>query len=244
MARKSNARTNTGNAVTEARFSDGLMNTAPVSYSVADTTIIAMQLYHNPDRRPADDGPWNNEADKVAWVDEETGLGCIMLRQKDGTISGYVGVGPEHPLFGYEADAVPVGVSTTVHGGVTYGKACEVNRFARKAWGKPREERYTVCHTTYVRAVQEYRTVQTTDDEFHEDLWWLGFDTAHPGDLVPNARHGEGRKGDVYRDQSFVYANCMELARKLKSLIQSDPGDDEGADGQRILSPPFEMGGE
>ncbi|WP_197459699.1 hypothetical protein, partial [Erythrobacter sp. HI0074] len=33
-------------------------------------------------------------------------------------------------------------------------------------------------------------------------------------------RYGEGRKGDVYRDQSFVYANCIELARKLKSLIE------------------------
>ena len=244
MAKKSNARTKPGKAVSEAALPDGLMNAAPVAYPVADTTITALQLYHNPDRRPSDDGPWNDEADKVAWVDEETGLGCIMLRQKDGTISGYVSVGPEHPMFGYEADAVPVGVSTSVHGGITYGKACEVNRFAREAWGKPRKERYTVCHTTYVRTVQDYRTVQTTKDEFHEDLWWLGFDTAHPGDLVPNARYGEGRKGDVYRDQSFVYSNCVELARKLKSLVQSDPGDDGGADGRRTLPPPSDKGGE
>lgn len=244
MARKSNARSNTGKAIAEAALPDGLMNAAPVAYPVADTTITALQLYHNPDRRPADDGPWNNEADKVAWVDEETGLGCIMLRQKDGTISGYVGVGPEHPLFGFEADAVPVGVSTTVHGGVTYGKACEVNRFAREAWGKPRKERYTVCHTTYVRTIQDYRTVQTTKDEFHEDLWWLGFDTAHPGDLVPNARYDKRRKGDVYRDQSFVYSNCVELARALKSLMQTGPGDHEGGAAGRALPSPSEKGGE
>ena len=61
--------------------------------------------------------------------------------------------------------------------------------------------------------------VQTTEDEFHEDLWWLGFDTRHPGDLVRNNRYDEGRRGDVYRGQSFVYTNCIELARKLKTLI-------------------------
>ena len=170
--------------------------------------------------------------------------GCIMLRQKNGTISGYVGVSPEHPLFGFEADAVPVGVSNTVHGGVTYGKACEVNRFERKASGKPRKERYTVCHTTWVRTVQHYRTVQTTEDEFHEDLWWLGFDTDHPGDLVPGGRYGEGRKGDVYRDQSFVYANCIELARKLKSLIEKGSDRDTPTREPLGLPAPTERHGE
>ena len=155
-----------------------------------------------------------------------------------------MGVGPEHPLFGFEPDAVPVGVSNTVHGGVTYGEACEVNRFELQAHGKPRQERYTVCHTTWVRTVQDYRTVQTTEDEFHEDLWWLGFDTDHPGDLVPNGRYGESRKGDVYRDQSFVYANCIELARKLKSLIEDGQAGDTPTREPRGLPAPTERHGE
>ena len=148
MARKPARRNAASKQVAKATLPDGLMNAAPVPYPVADTSFTALQVYHNPDRRPSGDGPWNNEADKVSWIDNETGLGCIMLRQKNGTISGYVGVSPEHPLFGFEADAVPVSVSNTVHGGVTYGKACEVNRFERQAHGKPRRERYTVCHTT------------------------------------------------------------------------------------------------
>lgn len=209
-----------GSDVVKSELPDGLLNSQPVAYPVADITITALQIYHNPDRKPHENGPWNNEADKVAWVDAETGLGCIMLRQQDGTISGYVSVPPHHPLFGYQADAVPVAISSTVHGGLTYGKACEVNRFDRKAWGKPREERYTVCHVTHVRLVQKYRTVQTTEDEFHEDLWWFGFDTSHPGDLVPKSRN-ERHKGDVYRDQAFVYANCIALARKLKSVLDA-----------------------
>lgn len=243
MAKKPTQRKTAGKQIAKAVLPDGLVNAAPVAYPLAGTSITALQVYHNPDRRPSGDGPWNNEADKVAWVDAETGLGCIMLRQKNGTISGYVGIGPEHPLFGFEADAVSVAVSNVVHGGLTYGKACEVNRFARVAWGKPRKERYTVCHTTRVRTVQDYRTVQTTEDEFHEDLWWLGFDTDHPGDLVPNSRYGEGRKDDVYRDQSFVYSNCIELARRLKSLIGDDPDRDAIAREPLGLPPPTKDGG-
>lgn len=222
----------------DASLPDGLINEAPVTYRVADTSITALQIYHNPDRRPDGDGPWNNEADKVAWTDAETGLACIMLRQENGTISGYVGVGPDHPLFGFNADAVPLGVSQAVHGGVTYGKPCEVNRFADVPWGKPRKERYTVCHVSRVRIVQDYRTVQATENEFdHEDLWWLGFDTNHPGDLIPGKRR-DGRKGDVYRNQAFVYENCIKLARKLASLVEPAPVHQDANLPQHRLPPP------
>ncbi|MEE4209563.1 MAG: hypothetical protein V2I43_09885 [Parvularcula sp.] len=221
MPKRPTKRTRKGSDVVKSELPDGLLNAEPVAYPVADITITALQIYHNPERKPDGEGPWRHEADKIAWIDADTGLGCIMLRQENGTISGYVSVPPHHPLFGYQADAVPVAISNTVHGGVTYGKACEVNRFARKAWGEPRKERYTVCHVTHVRMVQDYRTVQTTEDEFHEDLWWFGFDTSHPGDLVPKGRK-ERRKGDVYRDQTFVYANCTTLARKLKSVLDAE----------------------
>lgn len=212
------------NLIAKSELPAGLINAEPVAYRIADTTITALQIYHNPDRKPWRDGPWTDEADKVAWVDSETGLGCIMLRQENGTISGYVGVSPEHPLFGFQADAVPLDISNVVHGGVTYAKACEVNRFARVAWGEPSKERYTVCHVTRVRLVQEYRTVQTTEDEFHEDLWWFGFDTSHPGDFVPDQAR-ERRSGDVYRDQAFVYENCVALAHKLRSMMCGDAPD-------------------
>ena len=239
MAKKLSPRGFKGRQVTEADLPDGLVNLAPVPYPVARTTITALQIYHNPERRPSGEGPWNDEADKVSWVDEETGLGCIMLRQTDGTISGYVGVGPDHPLFGYEADAVPVGISGTVHGGVTYGRECEVNRFERRAHGKPRQERYTVCHTTFVRTIQEYRTVRTTENDFdHEDLWWFGFDTSHPGDLVPKARHIDRHDGDVYRDQGFVYTNCIALAGKLKDLGEMTSDDTDEGSGPPLLAPP------
>lgn len=243
MTKRPTKRTAGAREVVKSSLPAGLINAAPISYPVGEISITAQQLYRNPDRRPSGDGPWNSEADKVAWVDEETGLGCIMLRQEDGTMSGYVGVGIGHPLFGFEADAIPVAIANIVHGGVTYSKACEVNRFARQAWGKPREERYTVCHVTRVRLVQEYRTVQTTEDEFHEDLWWLGFDTNHAGDLVPNDRANR-RSGDTYRDQSFVYENCIALARQLRAMLSAAPGSSESSTHPPRLLPPTDVTGE
>jgi|TARA_R100000049_G_C1957434_1_gene117840 hypothetical protein len=217
---------------------DGLMNAGPVSYPVAQTTITALQVYHNPERKPGEEGPWNDEADKVAWVDSGTGLGCIILRQKDGTLSGYVSVGLEHPLFGFDAAAVPLGISSQVHGGITYGRECEVNRTERRAKGKPRQERYTVCHVTRTRWVQDYENVQTTQDEFeHEDLWWLGFDTNHVGDLVPNDRYHTARRSDVYRDQAYVYENCVALAKRLKAVADRKAAS-RAADADQALPPP------
>lgn len=217
---------------------DGLMNAAPVSYPVAQTTITALQLYHNPERKPGEDGPWNDEADKVAWVDEGTGLGCIILRQEDGTLSGYVGIDPEHPLFGFDAAAVPLGVSSAVHGGITYGRECELNRTELRAKGNPRQERYTVCHVTRTRWVQDYEKVQTTQDEFeHADLWWLGFDTNHAGDLVPNDPYHTPRRSDVYRDQAYVYENCVALAKRLKEVADRKAAD-LAADSDQALPAP------
>ena len=213
-----------------------LMPQEPVSYPIAETSVTALQIFHNPERKPTEEGPWSDEADKVAWVDEETGLGCIILRQENGTLSGYVGVGTDHPLFGFESSAVPVGISNTVHGAITYGKACEVNRFAQQEHGEPRTERYTVCHVRMTRTVRNYRTVQTTKDEFeHEDLWWLGFDTDHPGDLVPKPGwKNKTKKSDVYRDQAYVYAQCIALARRLKGLV-AEPHDENHSSSQLLL---------
>lgn len=215
---------------------DGLVSEEPMAYPIAEASVTALQVYRNPDRRPRASGPWDGEADKIAWIDQATGLGCIILRQEDGTLSGYVGVGPEHPLFAFTEDALPVDIANAIHGGVTYARACEVNRFEQRKHGKPRAERYTVCHVTRVRYVQDYVTVQATQDEFHEDLWWFGFDTNHHGDLVPKPRPGRlDHKGSMYRDQDFVYAHVVELARQLKAADPMASGD--GTIPPRLPSP-------
>ncbi len=229
MARKPTKNRAVSKQLADPKLLEGLQSLTPIPYPVSDTSVTALQVWHNPDRWPSGDDPWNEEADKVAWVDEETGLGCIILRQENGTLSGYVGVGPDHPLFGFDADAVPLGISRGVHGGVTYGKECEVNRFAQEEYGDPRTERYTVCHTTITVVRRNYRTVQATKDEFeHQDRWWLGFDTNHIGDFVPKGFNRNNRKGDIYRDQAFVYEQCIAFAQRLKAISTADSDAERG----------------
>lgn len=59
------------------------------------------------DKSEWDRGPWDDEPDKVQWVDEVAGLDCLIVRNRGGALCGYVGVPGGHPLFG-------VGYSTEV----------------------------------------------------------------------------------------------------------------------------------
>ena len=59
-------------------------------------------------------GPWQQEPDKKQWLDEETGLPCLMRRGPSGALCGYVGIAKDHPYYGKEGYEIDV----EVHGGV------------------------------------------------------------------------------------------------------------------------------
>ena len=182
------------------------VSAAPVTYPIANTIVAATQLFEVPERHPDENGPWNDEADKIGWIDERTGRQCIILRQTDGTLSGYVAVGPDHPLFGYSEDAIPGCLEILVHGGLTYAQPCEENR----------PEAVSVCH---VSDAHHRRTQDVFDDK--DDLWWFGFDTNHKYDYVPQPLHSSPRKrsdSKAYRDQSYVYRECIKLAAQLQRI--------------------------
>lgn len=44
-------------------------------------------------------GPWVSEPDKVQWLDEASGLPCLIVRGPMGALCGYVGVPEGHPFF-------------------------------------------------------------------------------------------------------------------------------------------------
>ena len=49
--------------------------------------------------------------------------------------------------------------------------------------------------------------------------WWLGFDCAHHGDLVPQMLFFSARElGGTYRDFGFVKAQCEALAQQIKRV--------------------------
>lgn len=64
-------------------------------------------------------------------------------------------------------------------------------------------------------------TFAGTMDADPEGLWWLGFDCAHLGDLVPgHLRYGEPGVDEVYRDLDYVIQECAELAGQLSRPIR------------------------
>lgn len=69
-------------------------------------------------------GPWQQEPDKKQWLDEATGLPCLIVRHPEmGHLCGYVGVSKGHPWFekGYDD------VEASVHYGLTYAHHCAEN---------------------------------------------------------------------------------------------------------------------
>ena len=107
------------------------------------------------------EGPWVDEPDKVVWVDEVTGLDCMIHRNQAGALCGYVGVGPDHPWHGKSYSEVEATGQVDVHGTLTYSDKC--NEKATEANG--------ICH------------VPAPGRE--HNIWWLGFDCAHQMDVIP-----------------------------------------------------------
>lgn len=104
-------------------------------------------------------GQWCHEPDKVSWVDEATGLDCLIVRsQVMGALCGYVGLPPGHDLYGRYYDEIH---AIECHGGLTFSDRCQPTM--SPAVG--------VCHIP-----QDGRPV---------DVWWLGFDCGHAWDLCP-----------------------------------------------------------
>lgn len=72
------------------------------------------------DRSRWPSGPWDSEPDFKQWLDESTGLPCLIVRNRRGALCGYVGASVGHPYFekGYEE------CEARVHGGLTYADHC------------------------------------------------------------------------------------------------------------------------
>lgn len=186
-----------------------LLPTVATTHVVAARVILPDAAFKNRDRHPSADGPWAGEYDKLGWVDEATSLRCIILRQRNGSLSGYVAVPSDHPLYGFDKDAIPSGINLTVHGGLTYAAACEKNND---------DERISICHVSkFVRR----GTKNVFND--HEETWWLGFDTDLDCDLVPTLRHRSSAVVRTYRDQAYVYREIIRLAARLSEIATGVP---------------------
>lgn len=89
------------------------------------------QTYTTIDKTGWDEGPWTTEPDKAQWIDQATGLDCLIVRGPSGALCGYVGVPDTHPLHGisyggdgWEDESSPER-TLEVHGGLTYSASCQ-----------------------------------------------------------------------------------------------------------------------
>ena len=161
-----------------------------------------VEQYTTADKSAWARGPWDDEPDKVVWVDPATGLDCMAHRNGSGAWCGYVGVPAGHPAYGQDYDNVDV----DCHGGLTFAAGCQET-------GDPA---HGICHVP-----QEGRPAE---------VWWLGFDCAHFMDLMPALAAREKAVGvelthadlsTVYWHLDMVMAEVENLAAQLVAPAQS-----------------------
>jgi len=73
------------------------------------------------DRSRYSRGPWDDEPDRIYWVDDETKYPCLMKRNNSGVWCGYVAVNESHPLYGKDYS----GLDIEIHRGLTYAGYCD-----------------------------------------------------------------------------------------------------------------------
>ena len=149
------------------------------------------------DRSKWGKGEWDNEpSDKLVWVDKETELDCMMVRNHAGAWCGYVGVKPSHFLFGVDYNELSWGVFD-VHGGLTYSDACQGH----------------ICHTTE----DEDHVHWFGFDCFHN------CDQAPAGesDLLDILFRPKG-DGKSYCNQTFVIGQVTSLAKQIANYTKEE----------------------
>lgn len=147
-------------------------------------------------------GPWQDEPDKVHWIDPATDYDCLMVRGPSGAWCGYVAVTEGHAAFEMDYEKLDNlfpdgedGWSTlSVHGGLTFAGFCAESEDPSKG----------VCHVP-------------APGRPHR-VWWLGFDCAHAGDYAPGHRHYVDIRGEEYRDRAYVEDEVRSLARQLAEM--------------------------
>jgi hypothetical protein len=147
-------------------------------------------------------GAWHSEPDKAQWIDEATGLDCLIVRNHSGSLCGYVGVTEGHPLFAMPYNDYENMADFDVHGGLTFSGFCSPSN----------DESKGICH------------VPAPGRPDH--VWWLGFDCGHNGDIAPGfdahireimpfEKSSFSEPTDVYRTFTYVVDQVQGLARQL-----------------------------
>jgi hypothetical protein len=174
-----------------------------------------MQTWTTIDKSGWHRGEWDDEPDKAQWVDPDTGLDCLIVRQRSGGhLCGYVGVPPSHPYYGVDYSECSLPTPCTpedrwchdhspiynvdVHGDLTYAAACQLSD----------DPATGICHIP--------------EPGRPDDVWWLGFDCGHAWDASP-AYIGDPLRDSIdstYKWFGYVQGEVTRLAAQLAEVNQ------------------------
>ena len=171
------------------------------------------------------DRPWQNEPSGFTITAFDFPIRGV--RGPMGHWCGYVGVPPSHPLYGQEySDNVPC-PPEVMERPTDIDEVGVINlflaAFKHKEWGDGYAPMTLVFHVHG----------GLTWTGFHgdeRDFWWIGFDCAHAGDLIPDMfeRYPELDRGCVYRTMDYTKGECLHLAEQLAAYGQASEGNRNG----------------
>jgi|JI9StandDraft_1071089.scaffolds.fasta_scaffold07875_7 hypothetical protein len=149
------------------------------------------------------EGEWNDEPDRIQWVDEITGMDCLIKRSPVGALCGYVAVTPDHPAYGKDYDDVEV----IVHGGLTYAAPCDEDPHSG------------ICH---VSEEGDHAWWLGFDCAHSGDLApstkSILEELDHTFPTLGQSAVGLGGRVDEYRNIEYVRSQCVMLAVQLKGM--------------------------
>ena len=159
------------------------------------------------------------------WVDEETGLLCLIRKTELGSLCGYTGIDRTHPWAGKEygdcllPTAKPRGELESDRKPMFPDSDLTMSERMIESLSQK-----IICgeegfgHT--VESMIEVHGGVTFAGEWEEfgggDIWWFGFDCAHAWDLVPGLPEAFADHG-TYRDENFVVREIEAMAKQIKS---------------------------
>lgn len=209
------------------------------------TNATDVQEWSARDKTEWERGPWDHEPDKRQWVDAESNLDCLMVRNHGGAWCGYVGVPPKHPMYQQDYEKPNV----EVHGGLTFADFCHEpsreeydRRLANIPQWEAEAKRFPIGDSA--RALAHIRTYEhdyegwcayyTRTHICHVPLpgrpakvWWFGFDCAHAGDKMDMAWRAMMEKHDpawpkmprMYRHED-VYRDVPYVEQEVAQLAR------------------------
>jgi hypothetical protein len=140
------------------------------------------------------DGVWMDEPDEAEWIHEESGFPCLALRnQSHGNWCGYFGVPKGHPWHSTEGDDVQTNWGITFSG--LYVSPGIVSSYKR-------------------RPEDPANLLAVKPEEAFVGYWFLGFDCAHAGDLIPAIR-----KLMAGRNRSYLPPRLRDQRLKMDTLV-------------------------